>query len=450
MYEPICARTQGADHIKHGIPCEDFGISVVGDNCIVFAMGDGHGDSNCPRSQFGSQKACEIALNKMTSFCSDIRKNLWEVRLLDEGSKEQNALVKQLFTSIVAEWVSEVIKNYENYPLTEAERAGCARYIARYDKGERLEHIYGTTLIAGLLTEKYLLLIQQGDGRCVVFDAEGNPSQPVPWNDKCFANVTTSLCDEDVIQEFRYKVIPMENNPIVACFAGSDGVEDSFLSMDQMESFYRDLLIRTGEIGVRPLETRLQAELGEFSKKGSGDDVTICGFIDSEKAARFTAKFQKDKEIIGIENAIRDRKSRLESMNGMGKMDALQKQHERARFNLENAQREFNQVKAIRDAYLHDLGSLHRYEKKWDKCLSLLDRVLYPSFGNNRNRNLSFDIKDNTDIINSDYDQKEKNLKKAESDFVSVDTAYRELFDRREKLENEIRELENRLYPIHS
>ena len=41
--------------------------------------------------------------------------------------------------------------------------------LIEYDRGERLEHIYGTTLIAGLLTESYLLLIQQGDGRCVVF-----------------------------------------------------------------------------------------------------------------------------------------------------------------------------------------------------------------------------------------------------------------------------------------
>jgi hypothetical protein len=88
-------------------------------------------------------------------------------------------------------------RTFTENPLTLDERAKCDRYLDRYDRGEKLEHIYGTTLIAGLLTDKYLLLLQQGDGRCDVFDANGEVSQPIPWDDKCFANVTTSLCEDD-------------------------------------------------------------------------------------------------------------------------------------------------------------------------------------------------------------------------------------------------------------
>ena len=42
-------------------------------------------------------------------------------------------------------------------------------YSETYRQGQRLEHLYGTTLIAALMVSKYLILIQQGDGRCDVF-----------------------------------------------------------------------------------------------------------------------------------------------------------------------------------------------------------------------------------------------------------------------------------------
>ena len=231
MYELICASTQGADHIKYGIPCEDYGQVFESELCKIFAVADGHGDSNCPRSQFGSKTACELAISEMEKFCSDIKENAWESRIISPG-KELDSLAHQLISSIVAKWVKLVNEELENNPLTDEERAGCEKYIERYDKGERLEHIYGTTLIAGLITEKYLLLIQQGDGRCVVFNADGSASQPIPWDEKCFANITTSLCDEDAIQRFRYCTVNLNDNPLVACLVGSDGVEDSYLSMD--------------------------------------------------------------------------------------------------------------------------------------------------------------------------------------------------------------------------
>ena len=49
-------------------------------------------------------------------------------------------------------------KEFTANTLSNEERAACKKYIDRYDRGERIEHIYGTTLIAGLMTEKYLLL----------------------------------------------------------------------------------------------------------------------------------------------------------------------------------------------------------------------------------------------------------------------------------------------------
>ena len=217
-YKMICASVQGARHIRHGQPCEDCGKVYESESCSIFAVADGHGDPNCPRSRFGSEAACDTAINELKDFSSAISENCWEERLTG-GGKELEGMVRHLVSSIMAKWIQTVNEDLEESPLTEEERAACDTWLERYDRGENLEHIYGTTLIAGLRTEKYLLLLQQGDGRCDVFDAAGNVTQPIPWDERCFANVTTSLCEEDAVQSFRYCVIDMEKNPPAACLA---------------------------------------------------------------------------------------------------------------------------------------------------------------------------------------------------------------------------------------
>ncbi|MBQ7503009.1 protein phosphatase 2C domain-containing protein [bacterium] len=379
MYEFICARTQGADHIKHGIPCQDYGSCRESELCKIFAVADGHGDSNCPRSNIGSKKACEIALAKMETFCAGINDNGLEAELLSEG-KRRELRVRQLISSIMAEWEKAVSADIEASPLTKEERAGCGKYLEKYDRGERLEHIYGTTLIAGLLTERYLLLLQQGDGRCVVFNQDGSACQPVPWDDKCFANITTSLCDTDAVQRFRYSVIDLKKNPVAACLAASDGVEDSFFSMDLMYSYCRDLLIYAQQNGVKALNKHLDETLPEFSRTGSGDDVTVCGVVDIGKIADFAGVFERDNEIIRQESVIRDAEARLKSMNGMGKMDALKKKYEQAERDFDAAKQIQEKADEILQAFVSESSQFDSEETKspdnWEKF-----RKLFSSLG---------------------------------------------------------------------
>lgn len=375
MYEFICAGTQGADHIKHGVPCQDFGAVYDSEHCKIFTVADGHGDSNCPRSQIGSKKACEIALSKMETFCAAVRANGLEAELL-AGGKRREGRVRQLVSSIMAEWEKAVSADIEANPLTREERAGCGKYLEKYDRGERLEHIYGTTLIAGLLTERYLLLLQQGDGRCVVFNHDGSACQPVPWDDKCFANVTTSLCDTDAVQRFRYAVIDLEANPVAACLAASDGVEDSFFSMDLMYCYCRDLLIYAHKNGTEALNRHLDETLPEFSRTGSGDDVTVCGIADLARIGAYADLFERDNEIVRQESLIRDIEARLKSMNGMGKMDALKKKYEQAERELGEAVRNKEKTDSLLQEFAAESGQLNSAEAEsagnWEKFRKLV------------------------------------------------------------------------------
>lgn len=53
-------------------------------------------------------------------------------------------------------------------------------------------------------TKSYWFAFHIGDGKCIAYDIEGNWYEPIPWDDRCFLNKTTSLCDSIALDEFRY------------------------------------------------------------------------------------------------------------------------------------------------------------------------------------------------------------------------------------------------------
>ncbi len=328
LYELFCHSVQGAGHIKHGTPCQDYGLKFQSEECKIFILGDGHGDSNCPRSDIGSRTLCEIALEELKVFAAELKRQDLSDELMDKyGASE---LVNQLVISIFGKWSCAVNEHFSSNPLTEQEEAQASVMAPVYKRGERIEHIYGTTFIAGLMTEDYLLLLQQGDGRCVVFDAEGNVSQPIPWDDRCFSNVTTSVCDTDAVQSCRYHIIDLKQNPIIACVLGSDGVEDSFASMDLMHCYYRGELLFAAENGVEAFEERMKETLPELSKSGhpvlsqfgSQDDVTVCGVIDRAAVNSMAHRFREEDNKAAIRGALARIQERIRSMKS-GKMDYL-------------------------------------------------------------------------------------------------------------------------------
>lgn len=325
-YEIFCQSVQGSSHIKNDMPCEDSGKVVSTDICKIFALGDGHGDSNCPRSKIGSQYICDITIQELECFASDVYAQDWIHHLFDKVEAEH--LVNQLITSIFGKWSCAVNDEFARNPLTEKEEAEAVEYIERYKQGQRIEHIYGTTLIAGLLTKEYLLLLQQGDGRCVVFNEDGSASQPIPWDDRCFANVTTSVCDVDAIASCRYHIIDLSTNKIIACVAGSDGVEDSFNSMDKMHVYYRNLLKIACENGTESLESYLEESLPSFSANGSGDDTTICGVIDADLFKAKLDVMEQENELIMIKDEISRAQERIDSMSN--KLAFLKKKYDDA------------------------------------------------------------------------------------------------------------------------
>lgn len=267
---------QGASHKRSGKVCQDaaFARYEKGDRYAVAIVSDGHGGANYFRSDRGSRFAVDATQKSIRRFILNC----------DMGAlqREPEYYLKQLEQNIVYEWRERVKQDYYTHPFTDEEinlMSDEARKKYYADADTAFIKAYGATLIAVVVYPgKFWLGLHVGDGKCVAFDADGVPSQPIPWDDRCFLNVTTSLCDARPLESFRH-CIHFDSFPS-AIFVGSDGVDDSFANDTDMYGFYEEIIRTFREKTYEEAYKEVDAFLPVLSEKGSGDDISVSGVIN--------------------------------------------------------------------------------------------------------------------------------------------------------------------------
>lgn len=273
---------QGASHKRNGKVCQDAAYARYkkGDRYAVAIVSDGHGGNNYFRSDRGSRFAVEvarIAINHFMRNFKDRDENEMSVTL----KRKPDAFLKQLEQNIVYEWLERVKQDYYQAPFTDAEinlMSDEARKKYYADADTAFIKAYGATLIAAVICpDKFWFGLHIGDGKCVTFDADGVPSQPIPWDDRCFLNITTSLCDYRPLESFRH-CIHFDRFPS-ALFVGSDGVDDCFANDADLYSFYKEVIRTFQEKPNDEAYKEVDTFLPMMSEKGSKDDISVSGVI---------------------------------------------------------------------------------------------------------------------------------------------------------------------------
>lgn len=257
----------GASHIKSGAVCQDFSLSCELPDRRISVVCDGHGGADYFRSDRGSKLAAVAFMDCMEN------PDLIAALSAAAAEKQRQSRMEQLIKSIIARWNSLVEQDMRQHPFDEDELSGVSEKARRrYEAGERLQAAYGTTLIGAVLAENFWLGLQIGDGKCVVVSETGEFTQPIPWDEECFLNVTTSLCDENAAKEFRFcfsRTLP------AAVFIGSDGIDDCFAGDERLYDFYRVTLKSFAETDEETAIAQLKEYLPTLSEKGSGDDMSV-------------------------------------------------------------------------------------------------------------------------------------------------------------------------------
>lgn len=285
---------QGASHLKKNKECQDAALSYADENCAIAIVCDGHGGSDYVRSADGSKLACAITRKNIKSFVQEISK---AGRAQEIFNAHPENGIRTLQKKIIAQWNDAVLRHQKKNPFTEDEIAVLSeRAKKRYAEKTELESFYGTTLIAVVCTPNFWFGMHIGDGKCVAVRQDGEFRRPIPWDERCFLNATTSLCDEDALARFRH--IYSTKLPR-AIFVGTDGVDDSFQNEEQLNQLYATVLYSFSNNDWEEAKKELKDYLLQLSKKGSGDDVSIAAILNMEAIADIPAVMkiaQKEKE----------------------------------------------------------------------------------------------------------------------------------------------------------
>ena len=296
---------QGESHIATGKVCQDYSYSKVYENGNAIAIVcDGHGGKRYFRSDIGAKIAAEVAERKVSAFIEEagfsLLKNTPFTQCVtiseqitnqdfDKTSNIERAF-RQLFGSIIYEWNAQVLEHANQTPISESEKEGLEeRWIREFESKDNLEKVYGCTLLVCAYTPQFWFAFQIGDGKCFACDENGNWSEPIPWDERCFLNKTTSICDSSAIDEFRYCYDGTGNFPI-AVILGSDGIDDSFGAEENQANFYVQILKSIAKSRIEATLSEIESTLPQLSKIGSQDDMSIAMVFDAEKVSMTVPK----------------------------------------------------------------------------------------------------------------------------------------------------------------
>lgn len=299
------ATETGYNHTKINKVCEDASDFYDDEKMHICVVADGHGSDNYPRTEFGSKFAVDAAIKNVIEFVNTAEKS----QVINDAENNFERM-NQLAKSILRSWYESVEEDYNKKPFTEKELEKVSdkyknRYLSENIEERKVEKAYGCTLIIYVITDDYSFGMQIGDGKCVLIDENGQFLEPIPWDDDCQLNVTTSICDDDAIDEFRFYI---SDKMPTAVFVGSDGIDDSYANEEELYALYRSILKIFIEHGDEVGKSEIREYLPVLTKRGSGDDVSMGLIINQKRAKSISSVFEMQIEVFKLTEELQDKK----------------------------------------------------------------------------------------------------------------------------------------------
>lgn len=388
--DSIFAYCQGESHILSEKPCQDYAYADSSESFSIAIVSDGHGGERYFRSHLGSRFLVDITRKSVHSFVETIaeqKENIFEGQPFTPYTKDTasdcqinskaHKMLIWLFSSIINQWNVAIAKHAAENDLTEWELLHVEeKYREEFlnklnDPEATFEKTYGCTLMAYVQTPTYWFAFHIGDGKMVrisIVNRVLNCDQPVPWDNKCFLNKTTSICDTDALDEFRYCYQGDGTFPS-AMFLGSDGLDDSYGDGEQLYNFYVNLFKQIAKSGKTEAYNVLKRSLPKISKIASKDDMSVaCIYDDSNLEQDFYLMCNYQRDLLNKERErLLDENSTLESkINSFGPEDTL---GESAKINLLYARKDQEKIERKFDKIRRKFKELNEEEKRFDRKL---------------------------------------------------------------------------------
>ncbi len=277
----LCESQTGDSHLRRNVVNQDYVAQGKCPHPIIVAIADGHGSPRSFRSNVGARLAVEAALATLADFAAETADEPI-LNLIHDAARQR------LPRRLIQHWLGAVQDWHNSQPVTESEWESLEQ--ATNSETRRLLQVacaendqkswlilYGSTILATLITDAFALYLQLGDGEIVVISGEEEiPRSPLPEDGSLIANETTSLCLPDCSQYMRVGFSVLHSEPPRLVLLSTDGYPNSFQSRDGFLKVATDLLQMLREEGREVVAQGLPGWLREASEKGSGDDVSLA------------------------------------------------------------------------------------------------------------------------------------------------------------------------------
>lgn len=306
-WECICESVIGASHIRNNKELQDAYKMSSKNDCLIVAIADGHGSNRHPHSKYGAERGVNSAIDNLLEFWNNVKKesNLEEINI------EQYVKDNKLIESILKSWREGVIQEYENYyqrhlfstkdkkhgSFQSSKSNDCGESYTfeneiEFDKRDKIKEkdyykvytLYGSTLLAVLITENCVLQLQLGDGDIIYFNSSNELKRIFELSEvDLISNETESLCQMDAEKKFKINIKSLKkDNNLKMIFLSTDGYSNSFKTdgdfFEAIKCFYKYLLEKNGS---KCIEDNLKDWLMKTSEDGSGDDITVALIYNS-------------------------------------------------------------------------------------------------------------------------------------------------------------------------
>jgi serine/threonine protein phosphatase PrpC len=220
---------------------------------FVAAISDGHGGERYTHSRIGARLAVEQVTSVLEWF-------------LDGDTSDASAA--ELPAQTLAAWRDAVRRHAQSL------ETGDDWIDATADKLLP----YGATLVAVAASDDVAVALQIGDGDLYLGYPDGRLERPLPDDAGLIGEQTYSLCSPDALSRFRVAVVRPGSPAVQPDFVlmSTDGVSKSFADEAAfravVEHYRRSMMTSDPRAVLDPLPEWLAS----VSRRGSGDDTTLC------------------------------------------------------------------------------------------------------------------------------------------------------------------------------
>lgn len=263
-WQVVTASARGSAHRAGGLPNQDAVASQAVPGGIIAAIADGHGHLRHFRSADGAALAVEVACRAASHAAA-------ELAAAAAGDEEAALAGPQLARAVLDDWRSAVAGQLEARPYTKEEQ-----FVLSLAADSPLIP-YGATLLVAVVTGRWLVCAQIGDGDMLAVRPDGSSFSPVAGDDRLDGRRTTSLCQPDALASFRTSAHDLRQAPLAALLLATDGYGNAQADEPWQPGVGRDLA------GLAACHDRhwFGPEVPGWAERcasaaGSGDDTTIA------------------------------------------------------------------------------------------------------------------------------------------------------------------------------